>query len=105
MRDIEQSMLSLRASIDQQAGLEEVKQRAVTAASLLDKAETVLSSTADNAGWAGFVGALTILVREGLEALLIVIAIVAFLRTADRPAVLPYEIGSASCWERVCESV
>ena len=90
MRDIEQSMLSLRASIDQQAGLEEVKQRAVTAASLLDKAETVLSSTADNAGWAGFVGGLTILVRDGLEALLSVCAVVAFLRKAERPDVLPY---------------
>ncbi|MGH8085556.1 MAG: FTR1 family protein [Lysobacter sp.] len=90
MRDIEQSMLSLRASIDQQAGLKEVKQRAATTAALLDEAETVLSSKAGNAGWAGFVGALTILVREGLEALLIVIAIVAFLRKAERPDVLPY---------------
>lgn len=90
MRDIEQSMLSLRASIDQQAELGEVKQHAATAAALLDEAETVLSSKVDSAGWAGFVGALTILVREGLEALLIVIAIVAFLRKAERPDVLPY---------------
>lgn len=90
MRDIEQSMLSLRASIDQQAGLKEVKQRAATAAALLDEAEAVLSSKAGNAGWASFVGALTILVREGLEALLIVIAIIAFLRKAERPDVLPY---------------
>ncbi len=37
-----------------------------------------------------FVGALTILLREGVEALLIVIAMVAFLRKADRPEVLRY---------------
>ncbi|MFC5510438.1 FTR1 family protein [Massilia jejuensis] len=37
-----------------------------------------------------FVGALTILLREGVEALLIVIAMVAFLRKADRPQALRY---------------
>jgi len=37
-----------------------------------------------------FVGALTILLREGLEALLIVIAMVAFLRKAERPQALRY---------------
>lgn len=37
-----------------------------------------------------FVGALTILLREGVEALLIVIAMVAFLRKAERPQVLRY---------------
>lgn len=37
-----------------------------------------------------FVGALTILLREGVEALLIVVAMVAFLRKAERPQVLRY---------------
>ena len=37
-----------------------------------------------------FVGALTILLREGVEALLIVIGIIAFLRKAKRNDVLPY---------------
>lgn len=37
-----------------------------------------------------FVGALTILLREGVEALLIVIGIIAFLRKAKRKDVLPY---------------
>jgi len=37
-----------------------------------------------------FVGALTILLREGVEALLIVIAMVAFLRKAERPEALHY---------------
>lgn len=37
-----------------------------------------------------FIGALTILLREGVEALLIVIAMVAFLRKAERPQILRY---------------
>jgi high-affinity iron transporter len=37
-----------------------------------------------------FVGALTILLREGVEALLIVIGIIAFLRKAERKDVLPH---------------
>lgn len=37
-----------------------------------------------------FLGALTILLREGLEALLVVVAMVAFLKKADRADVLPY---------------
>jgi high-affinity iron transporter len=40
-----------------------------------------------------FIGALTILLREGVEALLIVIGIVAFLRKAQRQDVLPYVHG------------
>lgn len=40
-----------------------------------------------------FVGSLTILLREGVEALLIVIAMVAFLKKAERPDVLRYVHG------------
>ncbi|WP_219115666.1 cytochrome c/FTR1 family iron permease [Janthinobacterium sp. UMAB-56] len=40
-----------------------------------------------------FIGALTILLREGVEALLIVIGIIAFLRKAKRNDVLPYVHG------------
>jgi high-affinity iron transporter len=40
-----------------------------------------------------FVGALTILLREGVEALLIVIGIIAFLRKAQRKDVMPYVHG------------
>jgi high-affinity iron transporter len=39
---------------------------------------------------ATFIGALTILLREGVEALLIVIGIIAFLKKAERPDVLPH---------------
>src|SRR3546814_3695407 len=40
-----------------------------------------------------FLGAFTILLREGLEALLIVVAMIAFLRKAERPEVLRYVHG------------
>ena len=40
-----------------------------------------------------FIGALTILLREGVEALLIVIGIIAFLRKAKRSDVMPYVHG------------
>ena len=40
-----------------------------------------------------FAGAFTILLREGLEALLIVVAMIAFLRKAERADVLPYVHG------------
>jgi high-affinity iron transporter len=54
----------------------------------LQKARIALDSTNDPLST--FVGALTILLREGLEALLVVIAMVAFLKKAKRPDVLPY---------------
>ena len=40
-----------------------------------------------------FLGAFTILLREGLEALLVVIAMIAFLRKAERAEALPYVHG------------
>jgi high-affinity iron transporter len=57
--------------------------------SLLDEAQNVLNAANDDP-WAAFLGALMILLREGLEALLVVIAIIAFLKKADRRDALPY---------------
>ncbi|UUZ54540.1 FTR1 family protein [Massilia sp. H-1] len=55
---------------------------------LLDEASKALGGAADP--WSTFVGALTILLREGLEALLVVVAMIAFLKKAERRDVLPY---------------
>jgi high-affinity iron transporter len=52
--------------------------------SLFDQAEAALAPAAQSDASA-FVGAFTILFREGLEALLIVVAMLAFLGKADRP--------------------
>jgi hypothetical protein len=50
---------------------------------LLDGAEAALSPDAAS-DLSTFLGAATILLREGLEALLIVVAMIAFLRKAER---------------------
>jgi high-affinity iron transporter len=56
---------------------------------LFGEAEVALAPDTSS-GISAFLGALTILLREGLEALLILIAIIAFLRKAERPEVMPY---------------
>lgn len=56
---------------------------------LLQEAKSVLNADEDDL-FSAFLGALLILLREGLEALLIVIAMIAFLRKADRTDALPY---------------
>ena len=59
---------------------------------LFDDADAALSPDAASSA-STFLGAFTILLREGLEALLIVVAMIAFLRKAERPEVLPYVHG------------
>jgi high-affinity iron transporter len=72
--------------------VEALAQKAAVLESLFSDAETALSPDAASDA-STFIGALTILLREGLEALLIVVAMIAFLRKADRPEVLPYVHG------------
>lgn len=55
---------------------------------LLAEAQSALEETSNPLS--AFVGALTILLREGLEALLVVVAMIAFLKKAERTDVLPY---------------
>ncbi|MBY0242348.1 MAG: cytochrome c/FTR1 family iron permease [Burkholderiaceae bacterium] len=55
---------------------------------LLTDAQVALGGSADP--WATYLGALTILLREGLEALLVVVAMMSFLKKAERTDVLPY---------------
>lgn len=56
---------------------------------LFDQAAMALAPDRASAA-STFLGAFTILLREGVEALLIVIAMIAFLRKAERHDVLPY---------------
>lgn len=89
---IEAAMAAYRSGIARGEPVDSIRRRAVEVAGLLDEADAVLApAEADNA--AAFVGALTILLREGLEALLIVIAMIAFLKKAEREDVLPYVHG------------
>jgi len=92
LRRIETAMTELRASIGSGAPEADVAYRTERLTALLDTAERALApQQADNVG--SFIGALTILLREGLEALLIVVAMIAFLRKGERPEMLRYVHG------------
>lgn len=83
MARIEKAMGELRSAI---AGLEDpavVRERVLALDSLFDETERALAPEGGSAA-STFLGAFTILLREGLEALLIVVAMLAFLRKADR---------------------
>ena len=89
MARIEAAMGQLRSRIGGSASLAEVQAQVEVVDGLFDEAETALSPERTS-NVSAFVGALTILLREGLEALLIVIAMIAFLRKANRTEVMPY---------------
>jgi len=89
---IEAAMGEFRSRIGSGASIEQVRQQALVIEGLLEEADAVLAPAAADST-AAFVGALTILLREGLEALLIVVAMIAFLKKAEREDVLPYVHG------------
>ena len=81
-----------RAAISHGETPDELTSRVAVLNGLFDDAEAALAPNAGSTA-STFVGALTILLREGLEALLIVVAMIAFLRKAERTEVLPYVHG------------
>lgn len=89
---IEGAMADLRAAIAKGDPVVAVQSRVSTLDGLFADAETVLAPSEASAT-SSFVAAFTILVREGLEAILIVIAMITFLAKADRRDVLPYVHG------------
>lgn len=89
---IEKEMGSLRSSIHQHEDVKIVSQKIGSIQSLLGQAEKALAPEASS-NTSTFVGAFTILLREGLEALLIVTAMIAFLKKAERTEALPYVHG------------
>ena len=92
LASVETGMAELRAAIGRGDPVAAVAQRVNALDVLFYRAETVLAP--DNASEASaFAGAFAILLREGLEALLIVIAMIAFLRKAERTEVLPFVHG------------
>lgn len=92
MRDIEQAMARFRESIGSQASPAALERHGSDLDRLFSDAERVLARD-DGTDLSTAVSSFTVLLREGLEALLIVIAMIAFLRKADRPEVLPYVHG------------
>lgn len=83
MGRIEAEMGNLRAAISRGESVAAVKDQVAVLDTLFSDAEEVLSPGAASTA-STFIGAFTILLREGLEALLIVVAMIAFLRKADR---------------------
>ena len=89
---IEGAMGEYRAAVDHGAAPDDLANRALVLDSLFEDAETALAPGASSSV-STFLGAFTILLREGMEALLIVVAMIAFLRKAERSEVLPYVHG------------
>jgi high-affinity iron transporter len=81
--EVEAAMGRLRAAISRGAPAEEVAAEAERIQALFTRAEAALAPEAGS-GASIFLGALAILLREGLEALLIVVAMIGFLRKAER---------------------
>ncbi|MFZ5669055.1 MAG: FTR1 family protein [Pseudomonadota bacterium] len=92
MQRVELAMGKLRTSIAAGAPVSDVRAQIATINGLVDQAERAVS-TDQASNSSSFAGAFTILVREGLEALLIVVAMIAFLRKAERTDVLVYVHG------------
>ena len=89
LHELESAMAVLREQIGDRAPVDDVANQANTISALLDRADTELNSSQNDAATA-FLGSFTILLREGLEAMLIVIGMIAFLRKAERQDALPY---------------
>jgi high-affinity iron transporter len=89
---IETAMAQVRSSIARQAPVADVRAQLATLDGLFGEAEHALTPERASAT-SSFIGAFTILAREGLEAILIVVAMLAFLRKAERPEMLPYVHG------------
>ena len=89
LRGIETAMGKLRSDITAGAGIDAIRQDAAQAALLFDRADRVLQEGRGDVT-AAFLGSFAILLREGLEALLVVIGMIAFLRKSGRQEALPW---------------
>ncbi len=89
LRGIETAMGKLRSDISAGAGIDAIRQDTAQAALLFDRADRVLQEGRGDVT-AAFLGSFAILLREGLEALLVVIGMIAFLRKSGRQEALPW---------------
>ena len=92
LRRVEAAMAELRSAIASARPSGEVEARATELNRLFDETEAVIAPGRASAA-SSFIGGFVILAREGLEALLIVIAMIVFLQRAERREVLPYVHG------------
>lgn len=87
--EVEEAMAQLRGAIGGGAAVSEVEPIVQRLDGLFERAERALGPD-QASGISTFLGAFAILLREGLEALLIVIAMITFLGRAERRDMLPY---------------
>ena len=85
---VEGAMISYRSSINGRAPVNTIVTQAQALNDLFTATEAALA--ADQDATATFLGAFTILLREGVEALLVVVAMLSFLGKVERRDVLPY---------------
>lgn len=89
MAEVEAAMGALRTAIANGEAPDEVAAKAAIISELFSKVEASIAPSSSSAA-SSFFGSLAILLREGLEALLIVVAMLSFLRKADRRDVIGY---------------
>lgn len=89
VREVEDAMIGLRNAIKSGAPTMEIQRRASELVSLLERADTALNEKSLSPGVA-FASSLVILLREGLEAILILGAVIAFLIRTERRDALAY---------------
>lgn len=87
--ETERAMMALRAAIGQGQSTEAVSARVDQVKALLERADEALSG-GDLSATAAFVSSLLILLREGLEAILVLAAIIAFVLKTGRRDALPW---------------
>ena len=89
MRDIERRMLALRAGIEAGVSTQDLHQQVAAVDALLDEAEEKLGGDG-LAPATAFTASFLILLREGLEAILVLAAIIAFVVKTGRRDALPW---------------
>lgn len=92
MLRIETAMGQVRGAISRNAPVDEVRAEIEALDGLFAEAARALAPD-QGSNASSFLGAFAVLLREGLEAVLIVVAMIAFLRKAERTDVLPYVHG------------
>ncbi len=86
---VETAMGAYRTALSRQPPVGKIRDRAAGIDALLQRAQQATTQSAGEPA-AVFLGAFTILVREGLEALLVVVALLAFLGKAGRTGAVRY---------------
>jgi len=86
---LEQKMMAVRQAIEQRANTTEVENKIINALASIDNAQKLMTDEKLNY-WLSFFLAASIMLREGLEAFLIIALILALIRTSKVKNALPY---------------